>query len=376
MFLRMLPYLWHSLWRSRGRTILTILGVAVAIFVFLALQAAIQAVTAPTREAGSDRLLNVREAARSNVMASRLPMGFEMRIEEIPGVQAATAVLSDLAVVGEEKVHIFVRGIDLSKYLLVHPIKVDREQWTLFNETPNAAVIGNRLMARMGWNVGDEVEIPQINLRTQIVGVIPRQKIDLENHMLVHRKYLQVTRKAEGQASYILVAPEPGRDLLDTAAGIDRAMAQSPVPTKTVSAAAYAEAIIRDFMGFIDYLKLVSWIVIGITMLGAANAIGISVRERTREIGVLKAIGVPPGMVRSLIVAESAFLALFGGVMGSLAAFFVIGGKGGNMAALHVSPETIVLGIGIAVLIGGLGGFLPASAAAKQSVVEALRTIE
>jgi len=376
MFWRMIPYLWHSLNRNRRRSVLTILGVAVAIFVFISLQAAIFAITAPTRETGSERLLNVREAARSNVMSSRLPMGFERQVEGIAGAQAATGVLSDLFVVGEERVHIFIRGIDPENYLKVHSINIDPTEWIKFQRATNGALVGHELLKRMDWQVGDVVEMPQGKLRVQIVGVIPAQGIDLEDHMLVQRKFLQLSRNADGQVSYIFVACEPDRDTKVVADTIDKTMAQSPVPTKTVSAAAYAEALIRDFMGFVGYLKLVGWIVMGITLLGAANAIGIAVRERTREIGVLRAIGFSPRLIKMLIVAESTGLSLIGGLLGGVAALLFFQTAGGDMSALTVPPVTLVLGIVLAAVIGSLSGFFPASTGTRLNIVDAIRTID
>ena len=73
MIFRVLNLLWANLWRNRRRSILTILGVAVAIYVYATLGAAIDGITFPVRQVGADRVLNIREAARANVLSSRLP---------------------------------------------------------------------------------------------------------------------------------------------------------------------------------------------------------------------------------------------------------------------------------------------------------------
>lgn len=374
--MRMFPFLWHSLWRNRRRSVLTILGVAVAIFVFAALGAAISGITFPVREVGAERTLNVREAARSNVLASRIPVSYEERVGAIPGVDACTGILSDLAVVGSERVHIFVRGIDPEQYRKVHRIRVSQSEWTAFSEKQHAALIGHRLLARMGWEVGNEVEIAEIGLRVVIVGLIPPQGVDLENHMLVKRKYLQVVRDAEGQVSYILVSPGQDRDPVELAAAIDRSLSLSPIPTETVSAAAYAEAVISDFMGFVKYLKLMGVVTVLVTMLGAANAISISVRERTRETGMLRAIGFPPWLVLSLTLVESIMLASFGGAIGIVAAIFIVGSGGANLSGLMLPGATIVLAAICSILIGFFGGFLPALSAAKLKTIDAIRFME
>lgn len=375
MILRFLPLLWANLWRNRRRSILTVLGVAVSIYVYAALGAAIDGITFPVREVGAERVLNVREAARSNVLSSRLPMSYEDRVADVAGVADATGVLADLAVVGRDRVHIFVRGIDPERFLKVQRLRVDPQAWQAFLGDPRAALVGHRLLARMGWRVGQEVEIREIALRVVVVGVIPPQGLDLESHMLVRRRSLQGLRNAENQISYVLASPEEGRDPDAVSAAIDETFALAPVPTESGTASAYAEAIIEDFMGFVDYLRLMGLITVLITMLGAANAIAMNVRERTREMGVLKAIGFPPGLILSLVLAESTLLSAIGGAIGLGAAALTVGSEGANLAGLMLSPSTAAISAILALAIGLLGGLLPALSAARLPTVEALRVI-
>jgi putative ABC transport system permease protein len=362
--------------RNRRRSILTVLGVGVAVFVVAALGAAVEGMTFPVREVGSQALLTVREAARANVLVSRLPTSYEDRVARVSGVRAATGVFSDLAVVGTDMVHIFVRGVDPDRYRIVHRLQLDPNAWSAFVADPRAALVGFRLLRRLDWKVGDEVEIEEIGLSVRIVGEIPEQGVDLESHMLVRRSYLEVARGAEGQISYVLTAPNEGGRPTEVAQAIDAAMSTAPVPTKTTSASAFAEAVIDDFMGFIEYLRVMGAITVLITLLAAANAIGISVRERTREIGVLKAIGFKPRMVLSLVLAESLALSVIGGFLGVGAAAFVVGNEGASMAGLMLSLPTVALAVGSALTIGLLGGLLPAMTAAKVRTIEALRGIE
>lgn len=377
MIVRELPLLLlKNLTRNRRRSLLTVLGVAVAIFVIAALGAAIAGITFPVREVGADRLLKVREKARSNALASRLPESYAFQVEEVEGVEGATGVLSDLAILGEERVHIFVRGVQPEPYRRIRNLEVSAAEWTGFADDPKAALVGHKLMEKMGWGVGDEVTIDLIELQVRIAGIIPAQGIDLENHLLVHLPYLQVAREAENQVSYLLVAPVEGSNPIQLASEIDRVMASSPVPTETGTAAAYAQAVVEDFMGFVGYLDLMRWVTVVITILGAANAIAMNVRERTAEIGILRAVGYSPRAVSTLVILESTLLAVFGGLLGMGAAKLMIGGSGGELAGLELTLAGILQGIGISLLVGVLGGLLPAVSAAKLNPVEALRRID
>jgi putative ABC transport system permease protein len=159
------------------------------------------------------------------------------------------------------------------------------------------------------------------------------------------------------------------------AAAIDTAMALASAPTETTSAGAYAQAVIDDFMGFIEYLKVMGLITVLITLLGAANAIAMSVRERTREIGVLKALGFQPRLVLALVLAESLALALMGGALGIGGAALTIGSQAARLAGLMLSVPTVLMAAGASVLVGLAGGLLPALAAANVRTIEALRGI-
>lgn len=375
MILRMLPLVWRNVWRNRRRSVLTLLGVGVAVFVLAALESAVEGMTFPIREVGKQELLTVREAARANVLASRLPATYEDRVAAVPGVRAASGVLSGLAVVGADRVHIFVRGVDPLRYRDVQHLVLDPAAWSAFQADPRAALVGHRLLRRMGWKVGDEVEVEALRLRVRIVGVIPAQGVDLESHMLVRRSYLQVTRDADGQISFVLVSPVDGARPTDVAAAIDTALALAAVPTETTSAGAYAQAVIDDFMGFIEYLKVMGAITVLITLLGAANAIAMSVRERTREIGVLKALGFRPGLVLALVLAESLVLAMMGGALGLGGAALAIGSQAARLAGLMLSFPTVLMAVGASVLVGLAGGLLPALTAANVRTIEALRGI-
>jgi putative ABC transport system permease protein len=372
---RVLPLLWSNLRRNYRRSILTVLGVGVAIFVFAALGAAIDSVLFPVRQVGASELLNVRAAGRANVLTSRLPTTYENRVARVPGVRAATGVLDEIAVVGEEGIHIFVRGIDPARYRTVHDVEVDAAAWEEFQRDSLAALVGYRLMARMGWAIGDEVEVAIINLRARIVGEIPAQGVDLESHMLVRRQNLQVLRGAEGEVTYVLVAPEEGWTPAALAASIDDAMSGAPIRTETATVAGYAEAVVERFMGFVHYLRLMEVITVVITVLGAVNALAMSIRERTREIGVLKAIGFPPGNVLAVVVMESTTLSTLGGLLGLSAALLVFGVGSTRSEGMVITGSTVGVGVALAIVIGLTAGLIPGISAARLRTIDALRVI-
>ena len=341
---------------------------------YAALNSAIVGMEFPLREVGDARLLNIREDGRANVLASRIPESYVQRVADVPGVRAATGVLDELSVV-EGGVHVFVRGIVPDEYLAIQPLRVEPAgAWAELDEDPHAALVGFRLLAQLGWEVGSEVEVGELGLGVRVAGIIPLQDADLGGYMLVRRSFVQASRAAEGQVSYVVAAPEEGVSGDALSAAIDSTFEFAPVPTETSSAAGYAEAIVRDFLGILDYMRVVAMLAVLVVVLAAANAMAMSVRERTREIGTLKAIGFPPGLVRTIVLGEAALLSVLGGTLGLGGAWALVGNIG-EMTGLMLEPSTIAISAGLTVLIGLVGGLVPAMSASRLNTIDAMRTV-
>ncbi len=364
---------WRNLWRNPRRSVLTALGVAVAIFVFSALQAAVDGIMFPVRQVASERVLNVRERARANVIASRLPDSYGATIASLPGVAAATGVFTDLAVVGAERTHIFVYGVDPEPYRVVKGLRVPEGAWSRFVGDPGSALVGSVLARQMNWHEGQQVQIRELALSFTVSAILPPQNTDIERHLVLHRGYLQSARNGEGRVTVYLVKLADGASEASVRDAIDQRFRFAPTPTVTVSETAYAEAIVSQFVGFVRYLRAMGWITVALTLLGALNAVSMNVRERTREMGVLRTVGFTPGAIVALVAAESTLVSLAGGVLGLVLARASLGGESATLRGLQLEPSTLALGAGASLLIGLVGGVIPAIGAARVSVVDALR---
>lgn len=375
MFLRLLPLVLANLRRNRRRSLLTVLGTTVAVLVFGSLSSAIDRLTMGARQAGAEETLSVRRAGRMNVLASRLPENYEDRVAALRGVTAATGVVSELAILGERNVHVFLNGIDPRAYRAVQKFELHEDEWTSFAEDPRSALVGHRLLEKMGWRVGDEILLPRVRLKVRIAGGIPPQGLDLESNMLVHRESLQVLRRLEGQVTFVRVAAKDVA-LDDLALQIDETFAMAAVTTKTTTSGKFAEAVVEEFMGFTDYLKFMGIITVLVTMLGAANAIAMSVRERIRDFGILKTIGYRPAEVVVLVVIESTLLAVVGGLLGVVLTAWLINSRAAQLEGMVWKASTVPMMLLMASIIGAGGAFVPAVRAARLRPVDALRVID
>jgi putative ABC transport system permease protein len=123
-------------------------------------------------------------------------------------------------------------------------------------------------------------------------------------------------------------------------------------------------------------------VVIFTIVLVAANTMAMSIRERVREIGILKALGFRKAQILSLLLGESIFLALGGTLLGSLAAKFIYSGAkmaavtGGLFQRFYVTPMTLAICVGIGLTVGIVSAGFPAWQAARRRVVESLREVD
>ncbi len=370
------PLIWKNVLRNKRRSALVALGVAVAVFVMASLQAAVDGIMFPVKQARHERLLHVREKGRANVLASRLPLALQGRLEQVAGAEAVTGLVTDLAVVGDKRVHIFVNGIDDDSYLAVKGLKVDPATWSAFKEDRQAVIVGHLLAAQMGWVPGAQVEIRELQMSFHVSGLLPPQGSDLERHILVHRGYLQDARGSVGRVTAFLVKPTAASNDSQVSAAIDALTRDGPSPTETAPEAAYAQKIVEQFVGFVDYLKVMGVITLVITVLGALNAVSMNVRERVQELGVLRTLGFTPASIVAMVALEAALLSGVGGALGLAVAAGALGGQGALLAGLHFDASTVGVGLVASLLIGAVGGLLPALSAIRLTIVDALRVVD
>jgi putative ABC transport system permease protein len=163
------------------------------------------------------------------------------------------------------------------------------------------------------------------------------------------------------------------------AKAIDEKFANSSFETKTETESAFAAYFAKQF-GNIELLILTIGSVVFFTLLlVTGNTMAISVRERTSELAVLKAIGFSGRAILFFVLAESVIIALVGGFLGLTLAYLAIPTIGlaltGLLPPLILSKSLLTLGLGFALLVGAASGLLPGLGAMRMRVVNALRRV-
>src|SRR5437870_11338677 len=370
-----------NLFRKKTRTALTVGSFAVALFLFGLLQVLHGAFSQGVEVAGADRLVVVNRVS----IIQPLPLAYRDRLLRTPGVAHATFANWFGGVYQDEKNFFPQFAIDTQGYRqMFSEFVVDDDQWRAFLTDKEGAIIGESLAARFTWKVGDRIPIRGTifpgNWEFNVRGIYRGQRVQDDTTQFWFRwDYLDERKSfSKGLVGWYTVRIANPDDAVRLVKTIDEQFANSPAETKTDTEKAFAASFVKQ-MGNIQLLIMsIGSVVFFTLLLVTGNTMAIAVRERTRELAVLKAVGFSNGFVLALVIAETMVVAAIGGGIGlGLAKLFTLRGDptGGLLPFFYLSLDAIALGLGLALAVGVLAGILPALAASRLRVVDALRRI-
>jgi len=380
--MKFLPLLFANLRRKKIRTALTIGSFAVALFLFGLLGAIRYGFRQGIDVAGADRLVVIGRTS----MIQPLPIAYKDRLRRTPGVKDVAFAVWFGGVYQDPKNFFGQFAIVPDDWLVMYPeFKVSEEEWKAFKADRQGVVVGKKLSDRFGWKIGDRVPLQapsfmgggswEFNVRGIYHGT---RKNDDETQFWLQHHYLIEKAPAfwRGIVGWYTVRIANPDAAPAVAKLIDEEFSNSANETRTQTESAFAASMVKQ-MGNIEFLILAIGSVVFFTLLlVTGNTMAISVRERTNELAVLKAIGYSDAFVLTIVLAESLLIATIGGAIGLwLASLLVDLDPTSGLLLLYLPPIAFVLGAVIALVTGMLAGLLPAITAMRLNVVSALRRI-
>ena len=373
-----------NLSRKKVRLLLTIGSFAVALFLFAFLYVVNDAFQRGADVAGADRLVIINRTSIINP----LPLADRDKILRIPGVKVITHNNWFGAIYKDEKNFFPQFVIDPENQRQVFPeLIVPDDQWNAFVKDRQGAIVGKRTAERFGWKIGDRVPLMSTiwgggNWEFNVAGIYHgKRPQDDETQFWLQWDYFQehVPERIKGQVGWYVLRLDSPDDAVRVSKAIDAEFANSPNETKTETESAFAANWVKQF-GNIKFLIITIGTVVFLTLLlVTGNTMAISVRERTPELAVFKAIGYSDRTVLFFVLAESLTIALVGGTIGLLLSVVAVPalakGLNGLLPPLVLAPSTLVLGLLLAVLVGLVSGMLPGLTAMHMRVVNALRRV-
>lgn len=374
-----------NLFRKKARLLLTIGSFAVALFLFAFLAVVREAFTRGGSIASANRLVTINRVS----LIQPLPLSYRDKIAALQGVQAVTHYNWFGGVYQDPKNFFPQFVIDAENQRKVIPeLVVPDGQWNAFLKDRQGAIVGARTAERFGWKVGDRISIkspPYFGGQAwqfNIDGIYHGQsRTDDESQFWFQWEYFEqnVPPAFKDMAGWYEIKLDSPDDALRVAKAIDAEFANSPYETKTDTESQFAASWVNQ-MGNIKFLILsIGGVVFFTLLLVTGNTMAISVRERTGELAILKALGFKNGTVLLLVLAEALVIALVGAVLGLGLAMLAIPALGaalnGLLPNLILSNSMLAAGIGFALATGVFSGLLPGIGAMRLRVVNALRRI-
>jgi putative ABC transport system permease protein len=372
--------------RNPRRSGLTIASIAISLCILAVLIAMYQAMF--FGEATPAQALRLVTRHRVS-MTQPFPIYYQDKIRQIPGVR-------DLMVWNwfggtykdnRDPNNMFPRfGTDPEHFFNVHPeYQIPEDQKLAFVRERTGCIVSRTLAEKMKFNLGDRItlvgDIFPVTLELKVVGIFDDQ--ERQSVLYFNREYLREAlgpNRRQDLVFALMVQAESPADVPRIASAIDNMFEASPYPTRTESEKAFE----LSFISFLGNVKLFIMAICGAVtftiLLVSANTISMSVRERVREVGILKTLGFTPGAILGIVVAEASLISLVGGAIGCLLAagmcLVVSHGPGGDfMPALRnlaVTPPVGAICLCVALLIGLVSSFIPAWNASRTSIIESL----
>jgi len=379
--MKLLPLVLANLGRHKLRTVLTTLGVALAMFLFASLRSVVTSLNAGAEMANASRMV----VKHATAIVFPLPMSYRERLAALDGVTAVTWANWFGGTYGDGKVFFAQFAVDPTSYLDMYPEAVlPSDQRAAFIHERTAALVGKGLMEQFGWRLGQDVTIKGSifpgNWTFTIRGVYNSTSAAVDNRSFIfHYDYLdERTQHAVTPGWYILRLRDPA--LAPTIAQtIDDMYKNSSAPTKTGTERAFQQSFVTMWGNVQFLMNSIGMAVVFAILMVTANAMMMTARERTGEVAVLKTIGFTDRMLFGLVMTEAAVVTLVGSALGLGGAKLLYSFAKGAilfLPNLDVKAVTLALGFAIAAVLAVASGVVPAVRAARLSIVQALRHVE
>ena len=374
-----------NLFRRKLRAGLMTVSILAAFAIFGVLGSVERSFYAGQEVAAADRLVVVNKIN----FTQPLPIAYYDRVRAVEGVQQVAHLNWFGGYYQDPKNFLIVIAVEPATYMDVYSDQIDipPEARQAFVHERTGALVGAVMAEKWGWKLGDHVPIAS-NIFTQkngsrswdfsIVGIVTGKKPEVDtNFMVFQYKYFDETRSfGKDEIGWMVLrtaSPVLNDGVVKT---IDQMFANSSYETATDTEKAFNKAFIAQFGNIALIVILVVGAAFATILMIVGNTMMMSVRERTREIGVLKALGFSGGRILRLVLGESVLLALIGGLPGlGLAALFIVSVRAsltGLLPHITVSPDIALAGLALMVVLGIVTGLIPALSAMRLKTAAAL----
>jgi putative ABC transport system permease protein len=375
--LRFAPYILKSLWRHGTRTALTATGAAVALFLFSFVGAIQQGLA--HLGGNSERQLIVFQANRYCPFTSQLPEHYGGSIAKVAGVKEVVPIKIFTNNCRASLDVIVFYGAPPAKLRAARDFRLVAGDWTEFEKHRDAAIVGQAVARRRNLSVGQRFSIGEVNVN--VAAIFASSNAADENAIYTHLDFLQYTRglNSVGLVTQFEVHLAENADADAVAKAIDEQFRGGPIQTDTRTKGAFLTKAVGDLAELIHFTNYLGYASVALVLCLVATTTVMAVQDRVREHALLQTLGFSWRRIFALVMGESLLVSLAGGAIGVAAALAVLAwshlaiGTEGVTIAFLPSPTLALTGLIVTLVIGILGGCIPAWQAARAEIVSSLR---
>lgn len=376
---RFIPYILKTLWRHRARTILTVLGSAVALFLFCFVGSVQEGMDDLSRRQAAKGALIAFQANKFCPATSHLPQDYDRQIARMPGVREVLPIQVFTNNCRASLDVVVFYGVPAEKLRAARDFALLSGTWSEFESRQDAAIVGRRVARRRSIEIGEKFSIGDINV--SVAGVYSSDDPAEENYIYCHLDFLQRSKgfNLVGTVTQHEILLDEGVDPIAKSREIDDKFRGGPVQTDTRPKGVFQAKSLGDLMQLINLAHYLGYACVGLVLALVATTTIMSVQDRVTEHAVLQTIGFSGPRVFRLVLAESVLLGIAGGAIGVGAAMLTL-----KLSGLAVGAEAVTVaftpslslatqGLAVSLAAGILAGIPPAYHAARTEIVPALR---
>lgn len=373
-----------NLFRKKLRAALMMASIFIAFLIFGVLMSFLSAFNSGTEAAPDDRLVTVNKIN----FTQTLPYAYFNRIKSTEGVEAASHANWFGGYYQDPRNQVVTFAVEPESWLRLYPEIIitdeEREDWL---GRQNGILVGAGAAQRLGWKVGDQVPLFS-NIYSQedgsrswdfiISGIFEgRDKNTDTTYVIFHYDYFNETISfGRDQIGWVVLRTTSAGMNEIVADRIDAQFANSQAETSTATEKAFNQAFIAQLGNIALIVGLVVSAAFVTILLIVGNTMVMAIRERTKEIGVMKTLGFSGPRILRMVLGEAVLLSLIGGLLGLGAATLAVAAigqaLGGFIPGLRMTLETTLQALGVMLVLGLITGGLPAFNAMRLPIVTAL----
>ena len=373
--------IFKNILRNKRRTLLTISSLVVSLFLIITLATILTEFDRGSQEASPLRLVSRHAVSLGFV----IPMAHLQKIKQVPGVKEAMPFSWFGGIYKDEKNFFANFAVDAHKLRdVVTEVKMSDADWQSFINDRQGAIVGAKLVKLYGFTPGQRITLksPIYNASVEFIirGVYTGSD---EKTMYFHHDYLNelVPDWAKDKVSTFSILANTPEDVPRVAQAIDTMFANTDAPTKTESEREFALSFQTMMGGVKQFLYAIMAAITFSLLLVMGNTMAMTVRERTKEVGTLKAIGFQRGTITALFLGEALTVACIGAAIGIGAAALLFRSIDlGLYVPMFISfvptKETLAAAFVLSILVGLVSVIYSAYRVSGLTIAEALRSTE